>query len=169
MKGDLQFQFMADVPGHTLRIKREFAGPRPVVWDCYTKQDLLERWFAPKPLTTKTAHMDFREGGHWHYAMVDPDGTEYWGRTDFVTIDPIERYTSRDAFSDATGAPNPEMPVADWEITFDEHGAHTLVRTVIAYASPEDLQKVIDMGMEAGIAATFDTLDTLIDTLSAKG
>lgn len=165
MKSDLQFQFLADVPGHTLRIKREFAGPRDLIWDCYTKQELLEKWFAPKPLKTKTASMEFREGGHWHYAMYDDDGTEYWGWTDYVTIDPQERYTTRDAFSDATGAPNTDLPVADWVITFEDAGDRTIVRTVIDYSSPESLQTVIDMGMEEGLGATYVTLDNLIETL----
>ena len=169
MKADLYFQFLADMPGHTLRIKRAFAAERALVWDCNTKSELLDRWFAPAPLTTKTQHMDFRPGGYWHYAMVTPDGTEYWGRTDFREIEPIERYTARDAFSDASGAPNTDMPIADWDVSFHDEGDQTLVRTIVTYASAEDLQKVIDMGMEAGMTATFDKLDTLLATLTDKG
>lgn len=169
MKADLHFQFLADVPGHTLRIKRAFAADRATVWDCYTRADLLEQWFAPSPFTTKTAHMDFREGGYWHYAMMDPEGTEYWGRTDYETIEPTTRYTGRDAFTDAEGAPNEDMPIANMEVAFEEVGDQTLVRTTIEYASPEDLQKVIDMGMEEGVASAQDNLDTLIAKLTSKG
>ncbi len=100
----LQFDFVVDQEKSTITIKREFAGKRQLVWDCHTKSELLDRWFAPKPLTTKTKSMDFREGGHWHYAMVDPTGQEYWGRVDYLTIQPIDNYTSFDGFSDATGA-----------------------------------------------------------------
>lgn len=169
MKADPYFQFLVDVPGHRLRIRRAFAADRVMVWDCYTKPELLDRWFAPAPMTTRTKHMDFRPGGHWHYAMIDADGTEYWGRTDFRDIDPIDRYTAKDAFSDASGAPNAELPIADWEVTFEPAGNGTLVRTVVTYASAEDLQKVIDMGMEDGMTSTFERLDTLIATLSNQG
>src|SRR5688572_32700048 len=81
MKNTLQFDFIVDKEKNTLTLKREFAANRQLVWDCYTKSELLDRWFAPAPLTTKTKSMDFRPGGHWIYAMVDPDGKEYWGRT----------------------------------------------------------------------------------------
>jgi uncharacterized protein YndB with AHSA1/START domain len=77
MKADLQFDFLIDKEQNTMTIKREFAAKRQLVWDCYTKSELLDQWFAPKPLTTKTKFMDFREGGHWHYVMVSPDGQEY--------------------------------------------------------------------------------------------
>ena len=169
MKADLHFRFLADVQAHTLTITRAFAADRATVWACYTTSELLDRWFAPAPMTTKTKHMEFREGGYWHYAMVAPDGTEYWGRIDYCEIDPIDRYTARDAFSDASGRPNTDMPIADWVVSFADKGDQTLVRIIVTYASAAELQTVIDMGMEAGMTATFDKLDSLIATLARKG
>lgn len=166
---DPHFRFLADVPGHRLRVERAFAADRATVWACYTRAELLERWFAPAPLTTKTAHMGFREGGYWHYAMIDPEGNEYWGRTDYETIEPTTRYTGRDAFTDASGAPNADMPAAKLETMFEARGDETLVKTTIDYASPEDLQKVIDMGMEEGIASAYENLDAVIAKRTAKG
>lgn len=168
MKADLQFDFLVDRGAHTLTIKREFAAKRPLVWDCYTRRELLEQWFAPRPLTTKTKSMEFKEGGHWHYAMVDPGGKEYWGRTDYQTITPMERYTALDAFSDESGAPNPDLPRAHWEVTFSDVGARTLVHTLVTYPSREDLEKVIQMGMEAGLASTLEHLDEVLATLSSS-
>ena len=162
----LQFDFVVDQEKSTITIKREFAGKRQLVWDCHTKSELLDRWFAPKPLTTKTKSMDFREGGHWHYAMVDPTGQEYWGRVDYLTIQPIDNYTSFDGFSDATGAVNPALPRAKWHVTFSDAKAHTLVETVVAYASPEALQQVINMGLKEGLASTLERLDELLLVLN---
>lgn len=167
MKADLQFQFIADMQTATLTVKREFAARRALVWDCYTKSELLDRWFAPKPLTTKTKSMDFRPGGHWHYAMIDPNGAEYWGWVDYKTIAPRENYTSTDAFSDESGAINPNLPRADWKVTFLDEGDHARVVTVVTYASPEDLQKVIDMGMKDGLASTLERLDELLVRLAS--
>lgn len=62
MKPDLRFEFMVDKENRTITVVREFDGPRQLVWDCHTKSEFLDRWFAPKPLTTETKHMDFREG-----------------------------------------------------------------------------------------------------------
>lgn len=167
MKPDLRFDFLADMDRHTLTVRREFAANRQLVWDCHTQQALLDRWFAPKPLTTQTKSMEFRPGGHWHYAMVTPDGQAYWSRTDYLTIDPISGYTALDAFTDESGVPNPDMPRARWEVSFTETGRHCLVETVVTYASAADLQKVIGMGMEAGLASTLERLDELLFVLGA--
>ncbi len=83
MNSNLLFDFLVDKENNTLTIKREFNGSKQLVWDCHTKKELLDQWFAPAPLTTKTKSMDFRNGGHWHYVMIDPSGSEYWGWTEY--------------------------------------------------------------------------------------
>jgi uncharacterized protein YndB with AHSA1/START domain len=162
MKHNLYFDFIADKQKNTLTIKREFLGDRQLVWDCYTKSELLDRWFAPKPLTTKTKSMDFSEGGHWHYAMVEPNGTEYWGYTAYVKIKPIDYYTSLDAFSNADAEINEDLPRAEWLVTFTDKGENALVETVVTYKSLSDLEQVIQMGMEQGTVATMEKLDELL-------
>ena len=166
VKADVQFDFLVDKEKNTITINREFAAKRQLVWDCYTKSELLDRWFAPKPLTTKTKFMDFREGGHWHYAMVEPNGQEYWGRMDYQTIQAIDRYTSLDGFCDDTGALNPAMPRSEWNVTFSDLAAHTLVKTVVLYTSSEALQQVIKMGLKEGLTSTLERLDELLLTLN---
>ncbi len=162
MKPELQFDFLVDKEKRSLTIKREFGARRQRVWDCHTKSELLDQWFAPKPLTTKTKSMDFREAGHWHYVMVDPSGPEYWGRLDYQTIRPIDGYTALDGFCDSTGALNPDMPRSQWTVTFSDLGERTLVESRISYDSAEALQQVMDMGMKEGMASTMERLDELL-------
>lgn len=162
MSTDLQFDFIADKANKTLTIRREFLASRQQVWDCYTKSELLDQWFAPKPLTAKTKVMDFREGGHWVYAMIEPNGTAHWGRTDYLTITPIENYTSLDGFCDENGVLNTELPRAEWNVTFHDKGERTMVETIAVYPSLEGLETVIQMGMEAGMASTLERLDELL-------
>ncbi|MES2131475.1 MAG: SRPBCC domain-containing protein [Bacteroidota bacterium] len=162
MKANLQFDFLANKENNTLTIKREFAADRQMVWDCYTKSELLNQWFAPKPFTTKTKSMDFKDGGHWHYVMVDPQGPEYWGRMDYIKIQPIDFYTGLDSFCDASGIPNPDLPRAKWEVTFTEMGDHAMVHTVVTYNSLADLETVIQMGMKEGLTSTLESLDDLL-------
>jgi len=168
MTSDLRFDFIANKAARTLTVVREFAAPRPLVWDCYTKSELLDQWFAPKPLTTRTKHMDFRAGGYWHFAMITPDGQEYWSRQDYQSIDPINGYTALDGFSDETGQVNPDLPRSTLNVSFTDLSDHTLVTTIVSYASSDDLQKVIDMGMKDGLTSTLERLDELLQRIAAS-
>lgn len=165
MNSSLQFDFIVDRKTNTITIKREFAANRQLVWDCHTKSEFLNQWFAPKPLTTKTKSMDFSEGGHWHFSMVDPDGNEYWSYVNYLSISPIEHYTTSDSFSDESGKVNAELPSQTGKVTFVDTSSHTLVTTTICYQSLEDLEQVMQMGMEAGFTSTLERLDELLLTL----
>lgn len=168
MKSNLQFDFIVDKESNQLTLRREFWADRQLVWDCYTKSELLNQWFAPKPMTTKTKSMDFREGGHWHYAMVDTNGTEYWGFTEYKTIQPIDFYTSLDAFSNEQGQVNKDLPRAKWRVSFSNKSENTLVETIVQYNSLSDLEAVIQMGMEQGMTMTLEKLDELLATLMSE-
>ena len=167
MTPDLQFDFIVDKTKNTITVKREFAARRQLVWDCHTKRELLDQWFAPKTLTTKTKHMDFRDGGYWHYAMVTPDGQSFWNRLDYLAIKPIDGYTALDGFCDETGVVNPAMPRSNWNVAFTDAKQHTLVTTVVQYKSAEDVQKSIDMGLKDGMASTLERLDELLLRIAA--
>jgi len=166
MKHNLQFDFLADKEKNTLTIRREFKANRQLVWDCYTKSELLDQWFAPKPLTTKTKAMDFSEGGHWHYAMIEPNGNEYWSWIAYQKIKPIDYYTAWDAFANENGDLNKDLPSSDWLVNFTDKGNNTLVETIVTYKSLTDLETVIQMGMEPGMIATLEKLDELLLTLN---
>lgn len=166
MKHNLQFDFIVDKENSQLTLRREFLAGRQLVWDCYTKSELLNQWFAPKPLTTKTKSLEFEEGGHWHYAMVDSTGTEYWGYTAYVIIKPIDYYTSLDAFSNEKGEVNKDLPRAEWKVDFIEKDEKTLVETTVKYNSLKDLEAVIQMGMEQGMRLTLEKLDELLERLT---
>lgn len=168
MKSKLQFDFLVDKENNTITVKRAFAANRQLVWDCYTKSELLDQWFAPHPFTTKTKSMDFSEGGHWLYAMIDPEGTEYWGRTDYLTIQPIENYTALDGFCNDKGELNPDLPRANLDVTFQDLGENALVLTIVIYNSLEDLETVIQMGMQEGLTSTLERLDDLLLIMRIK-
>jgi uncharacterized protein YndB with AHSA1/START domain len=169
MKPDLQFDFLVDKDENRITVKREFAAPRQLVWDYHTKRELLDQWFVPKGLTTKTKHMDFKAGGCWHYAMITPDGQSFWNRLDYQSISPIESYAALDGFCDESGIVNPEMPRARWDVSFEEAGKHTLVTTAVLYASAQDVQKAIGMGLKDGMTSALERLDELLEALDASG
>jgi uncharacterized protein YndB with AHSA1/START domain len=98
--------------------------------------------------------------------MIDPDGKEYWGRTEYVKINPFDGYQTMDAFADENGDVNPDMPTATWDVTFSDKDSHTLVQTVVTYPSLEALETVLNMGMQEGLTSTLEKLDELLLTLN---
>src|SRR3954463_14040598 len=108
MKIDPRFEFVVDKARNRITVEREFSAKQQLVWDCHTRREYLDQWFAPKPLTTRTKHLEFKAGGYWHYAMVMPDGQSFWSRLDYQSVAPIDGYVALDGFSDESGAVNPE-------------------------------------------------------------
>ena len=72
----MQMDFIVDKETKTVSITKEFAAELDLVWDAYTKPELLDQWWAPKPLMSRTKVMDFKVGGRRFYAMVSPEGDE---------------------------------------------------------------------------------------------
>ena len=168
MNTKLPFDFLVDKENNTLTVRREFAANRQLVWDCYTQSELLEQWFAPHPWKAKTKIMDFREGGHWLYAMCGPEGEEHWGRMDYEKIQPIDSYSGMDGFCDENGILNPELPRAGWDVTFSDKGENVVVSTLVSYRSLADLEIVIQMGMKEGLTLCLDQLESLLNGLNEQ-
>lgn len=162
MNHNPKFTFTPNQEDNTLTISRDFAASKQRVWDHYTHRDLLEKWFAPPPLTAKTKHLDFSDGGYWLYAMVEPSGKEHWGRTDLIEVKPVEYYTAMDGFCDENGTLNTLLPRANWKVNFAENDGITTVTSLVKYESTEHLDMVIKMGMQMGMALTMDNLDEVL-------
>lgn len=164
MKNDLMMDFSVDRAKHSITVTREFAAELPLVWDAYTNSELLDQWWAPKPWQARTKSMDFREGGHWLYAMVGPAGEEHWGKTNYLTIQPQRRYTAQDSFVDANGAINPQMPTSTMDVSFAENAGKTRVTSQVSYADLAQLEAVLQMGMQEGLTMAMEGLDELLAT-----
>jgi uncharacterized protein YndB with AHSA1/START domain len=82
-----------------------------------------------------------------------------------ITITPIDGYTALDAFNNEKGEGNPDLPRAQWNVTFKDVGENSVVQTVVTYNSLADLEAVINMGMKDGMTSTMERLDDLLTTL----
>lgn len=158
--------FSVDRENNTITVQREFAAERSVLWEAYTKPEILDLWWAPKPWKAKTKSIDFKEGGHWLYAMVGPEGEEHWSVVNYKVIEPQTTFTGTDAFTDSDGTVNPDMPQSNWEVTFVDKGNNaTLVTTQIAFPNLQQLDATIAMGFKDGYRVAMEGLDNLLTTL----
>ncbi len=153
----------ADKEAATLVMEREFGAPLDLVWKAWTEPERIEQWWGPRDWKTKNTRMDVRPGGTWHYCMTGPGGMESWGHATYREIADKQRIVYEDAFSDASGTKNTDMPVMVITTEFSERDGKTTVRSSTQFASPEALQSVLDMGVVAGASQTWDRLAEFVE------
>ena len=164
----MKMDFVVDKQTKTVSITKEFAFELSLVWDAYTKPELLDQWWAPKPFASRTKVMDFRVGGRRFYAMVSPDGQERWALQKYTSISPKTNFKFFNAFADEDE--NPELPGSDWDLTFSEQDGRTKVSISIYNESLERLERMVEMGFKEGTMLQLTNLEELLAKLSgAKG
>ncbi|RYZ22530.1 MAG: SRPBCC domain-containing protein [Chitinophagaceae bacterium] len=166
MTTDLLFNFTVDKETKTATIVREFDAELPLVWDAYTRPELLDQWWAPRPWASKTKVMNFEPGGRRFYAMVSPEGLERWSVQRYLEINPKTHFKMHNAFSDEHE--NPQLPGSEWDLHFSEQEGRTTVTVRIYNESLERMEQMIAMGFEQGFTMTLKNLEELLASLSAK-
>jgi uncharacterized protein YndB with AHSA1/START domain len=166
MKTATPFDFTVDKSAKTVFVNREFDASLPLVWDAFTKKEILDQWWAPKPWASKTKSMNFEVGGRRFYAMVSPEGQERWQIQKYTSISPKTNFKMFSAFADKDE--NPELPGSDWDFTFSEQDGTTKVGIVIKNESLARMEKMIEMGFTEGFKMTLNNLESLLKTLSQK-
>jgi uncharacterized protein YndB with AHSA1/START domain len=160
---NLQFDFTVDKAAKTVFITREFNASQDLVWDAFTKAELLDRWVAPAPMTAKTKYMNFEVGGKRFYAMVSPDGKEMWAIQKFTSISPKTNFKMYNAFADENE--NPEPVGSEWDYNFSEQNGVTTVKISIYNESFDRMERLME-GFKAGFTLTLKNLEDLLAELS---
>jgi uncharacterized protein YndB with AHSA1/START domain len=165
MNKDLLFDFSVDKAAKTVSIIREFDAELSLVWDAFTKQEILDQWGAPAPMRCKTKYMDFKVGGRRFYAMISPDGQERWLLQEYTSITPKTNFKLYNAFADKDETP--ELPGSEWDYNFNEENGITKVSITIFNESLERMENLSD-GFRKGFTVMLKNLDDLLLTLSQK-
>jgi uncharacterized protein YndB with AHSA1/START domain len=165
MTNHLLFDFTVDKAAKTVSITREFAAELSLVWDAFTKPEILDQWTAPAPLTAKTKYMNFEVGGRRFYAMVSPDGQERWAIQTYTSITPKTNFKLYNAFADKDE--NPELPGSEWDYTFSEQNGITKVSITVYNESFERMERLME-GFKQGFTLTLKHLEELLANLSQR-
>ena len=165
MTNNLLFDFTVDKAAKMVYITREFDAELSLVWDAFTKAELIDQWIAPKPLTAKTKYQDFKVGGKRFYAMITPDGQERWAIQEYTSITPKTNFKMHNAFADA--AENPELPGSEWDHNFAEQNGVTKVSIAIYNESLARLEGLLE-GFTQGMKMALGNLESLLASLSEK-
>ena len=142
-------------------LTRVFHAPRQMVWDAFTKPELLKRWFGPRGWSLVVCEVDLRVGGGFRFVLRGPDGRDMGMRGVYREIVPPERSIHMESFDDYPG----ESQVTS--VFAEQDGKTTLTATVL-YPSKEVRDFVIQSGMEHGAAESYDKLAELLGTANLK-
>jgi len=133
-------------------LTRVFDAPRHLVFDAFSKPELLKRWFGPRGWSLVVCEVDFKVGGGFRFVLRGPDGKDMGMRGVYREIVPPERSVHIESFDDY-----PDKPHHVTSVLTEEGGKTTLTATV-RYPSKEVRDIVLKSGMEHGAAESYDKL-----------
>jgi uncharacterized protein YndB with AHSA1/START domain len=142
-------------------VTRVFNAPRQLVFDAFTKPELLKRWlFGPADWTLEVCEVDLRVGGSYRYVWRSPRGEEMGMGGVHREVVPPERIVATQLFDQ------------DWTngeaigtiILTEQDGKTTLTNTIL-YSSREARDAVLKTPMDKGMAAGYDRLEQILESL----
>jgi uncharacterized protein YndB with AHSA1/START domain len=146
-----------------LVVTRTFNGPAHVVFNAWTKPELLKRWWAPKSfgISFLSCETDVRTGGTYRFVFSHPSAAQpmaFFGR--YIEVTPPTRLVWT---NDEGGEPG-----AVTTVTFEEKAGETLVVMHDLYPSKQALDDAIASGSTSGSGEQFEQLDQLLVALEAS-
>ncbi|NUP06495.1 MAG: SRPBCC family protein [Polyangiaceae bacterium] len=143
-------------------ITRTFNGPARIVFDCWTRADLVKRWWAPRSLGVVfvSCEADVRVGGQYRYVIRHGSGGDLGFSGKYTEVTPHTRLVYTQIFE-----PMAEAGEVVVTVTFEEKDGKTHLVSNEVYPSKEAMQGAINAGMEKGMRETMDQLDDLVASL----
>ncbi len=143
-----------------LVVTRAFNAPARIVFEAWTKPELLKRWWAPKSFGVSfvSCETDVRTGGTYRFVFSHASSEQpmaFFGR--YLEVTPPSRLVWTNDEGGEGGAVT--------TVTFEERGGETLVVMRDLYPSKEALDAAIASGSTGGFSETFEQLDALFFTL----
>jgi len=133
------------------------------IWDYFTKSELIDQWWAPKPWKCETEKMDFRENGIWLYAMKGPNEEKQLTLASYGEIMPHRSISWTDAFADDKGKVKTDLPQTTWLIGFTGIDEGTRMTFNLHFKSKEELNQIMEMGFQEGFKMGLNKLEDLLN------
>jgi uncharacterized protein YndB with AHSA1/START domain len=148
-----------------LAMIRSFDAPRDLVWDAWTKPELLKQWLGVRGgWTFALCEVDLKVGGKYRYVWRGPSGAEMGMGGVFREVVKLERLVATEKFDESWY----EGDAMD-TTTFVERGGKTTVTTTVRYASKAVRDAVLKSPMESGVAESYNKLDEVLASRPVAG
>lgn len=138
-------------------VTRSFDAPRDLVWLCYSKPELVRRWYGLPDWAMIVCEIDFRVGGKWRYVTKAPSGFEMGSQGLYTGILEPERIDQTEYYDDDWTKGGSENSVA-----FTQKDGHTIATMTVTYASAEARAAAAASPMAEGMEIGFKRLDAVL-------
>jgi len=137
---------------------RVFDAPRQMLFDAFTKPELVPQWLTGRPdHTMPVCEIDLRVGGAYRYVWRGPDGFEMSSQGVFREVTPPERVVATERFEPSWyDGENVNTTI------FEEAAGRTTVTLRIQCGSKEIRDTMLKSGMERGVAYSYDRLEQML-------
>jgi uncharacterized protein YndB with AHSA1/START domain len=151
-----------DLDRHVLTVTAEFAADVERVWALYADPRRLERHWGPPGAPATFVRHQLIPGARSHYYMTGPDGERSHGMWVVREVDEPRSFEVDDAFADEDGEPKPETGFMRMRVELTPVDGGTRVVFVSTFESTEQLQQMLEMGMEQGLTLAMGQIDELL-------
>jgi uncharacterized protein YndB with AHSA1/START domain len=151
-----------DPEGLSLTIVSELAASPARVWQVWVDPRQLERWWGPPTWPATFEEHQPVVGGRSSYYMTGPEGQKARGWWRFVALDEPRCLEVEDGFSDESGEPNDDMPRIGMRVDLEPSDVGTRMTVTSRCATPEQMQRLLAMGMLEGFTQAAGQLDELL-------
>lgn len=147
----------------TMTFVAEFSASSDRVWQLWADPRQLERWWGPPTWPATFDRHDFYAGGESRYYMTGPDGEKSRGWWLIVALDAPRSLDIEDGFAGEDGEPDPSSPTIRMDMTLEPATPTSTRMTIVGrFASAEQLQKMLEMGMEEGMREAMGQIDAIL-------
>lgn len=151
-----------DTENLTLTFVADFDAPPARIWQVWADPRQLERWWGPPTYPATFDRHDLSAGGESRYHMTGPDGNKSrgWWRT--ISVDEPSSLEFEDGFAGDDGEPSGQFGSTRCRVTLAAADGGTRMTTVSTFASLEQLEEMVKMGMQEGMTASMGQIDELL-------
>jgi uncharacterized protein YndB with AHSA1/START domain len=142
-----------------VEMTRVFDAPRHLVFDAFTKPELLERWYGPDGWSLVVCEIDLRVGGAWRFVSRRPNGKEVGQRGVYREIVRPERIVNTESWEDWDPG---ECLVT---VTLAEEDGRTVLTSRTLFPTRESRDVVFKSGLERSAGQVYDRLAGLLETI----
>jgi uncharacterized protein YndB with AHSA1/START domain len=145
-------------------VSRSFDAPRALVFDAYTKPELVKRWMlGPPGWSMPVCEMDLRAGGKYRWRWrSDEDGKEFGFHGEFREVSKPSKVVHTETFDpgDVGGSMGDQPCIVT--TTFTEKDGVTTVKTLMDFGSKKSRDEAVATGMTDGMEASYQKLDEVL-------